>query len=162
MQTENLTFIDGSIDHVFELAANVQNWPNFLPHYRFVQVLEQDTDACRRRVRMSAVRNDFPTPGAKFPVTWESIQICEPEERRICFKHVGGIATGMWVVWELTEDPWGRGVRVSIRHFLQYPLSILNGWFAGSVVGAGFVSTIAGQPLATMKEIVEEKKDRQV
>lgn len=156
MQTENLTFIRGSIEQVFELAANIHNWPNFLPHYRFVDVLEQSTDGCRRVVTMSAVREDFPVSGLRFPVTWRSIQICEPDEWRISFKHIGGIATGMWVVWELTEDPWGRGVRVVIHHSLRYPLSIMNGWFAGDVVGDGFVSAIAGQTLARLKEIVED------
>jgi len=158
MQTENLTFIRGSIDNVFELAANVHNWPTFLPHYRYVDVIEQSTDGCRRVITMSAVRENFPAPGLRFPVTWRSVQICEPNAGLITFKHIGGLATGMWVVWELTEDPWGRGVRVVIRHFLQYPLSIMNGWFAGDIVGNGFVSTIAGQTLARIKDIVETER----
>jgi ribosome-associated toxin RatA of RatAB toxin-antitoxin module len=158
MHTENLTFIHGSIDTVFELAANVQNWPSLLPHYRFVDVLEQSVDGTRKVVRMSAVRDDFPTPGARFPVTWRSVQVCDPGERRIYFKHIGGVATGMWVVWELTPDPWDRGVRVTIRHDLRYPFAFMNGWFAGSVVGDGFVSAIAGQTLARFKEIVESSE----
>lgn len=159
MHTENLTFIRGSIDHIFELAANVQNWPDLLPHYRFVDILDQSPDGLRKVVRMSAVRQDFPTPGARFPVTWRSVQVCDPDERRIYFKHIGGLATGMWVVWELSDDPWDRGVRVVIRHSLRYPLAIMNGWFAGDLVGNGFVSAIAGRTLATLKEIVERRKE---
>lgn len=155
MHTENVVFIRGPIDRIFELAANVQNWPSMLPHYRFVDILEQSEDGNRKVVRMSAVRDDFPTPGARFPVTWRSVQVCEPDERKIYFKHVAGMAIGMWVVWDLTEDEWERGVRVSISHNLRYPLTLLNGWFASDVVGNGFVSSIAGQTLARIKEIVE-------
>jgi len=155
MHTENVIFIRGSVDRIFELAANIQNWPQLLPHYRFVEVVEQSVDGCRRVVVMSANRDDFPVPGARFPVTWRSVQVCDPDEHRIYFKHVRGMATGMWVVWEIDEDEWGRGVKVVIKHDLRYPFSILNGWFAGDVVGQGFVSAIAGRTLARLKEIVE-------
>lgn len=155
MHTENQTFIHGPIDLIYEMAANVQNWPDFLPHYRYVRVLEQSADGNRKEVEMSAVRNDFPIPGSKFPARWRSIQICEPSERQVIFRHTGGIASGMWVVWEIRDDKDMRGIRVTIRHSLKYPFTALNGWFAKSLVGDGFVRTIAGQTLAAFKEIVE-------
>ena len=66
-----------------------------------------------------------------------------------------GVALGMWVVWSLEEDPWGRGVQVTIAHDLTYPLPFLNGWFARNMVGDQFVHAIAGRTLATIKATVE-------
>jgi len=90
-------------------------------------------------------------------VRWKSVQICEPETGHIYFKHLLGVAVGMWVVWSLEKDPWGRGIRVTIRHDLTYPLPFLNGWFAQDMVGRQFVGAIAGRTLATIKEIVENE-----
>ncbi len=63
----------------------------------------------------------------------------------------------MWVVWSLAPDPWGRGVRVTIRHDLTYPFDALNGWFAQDLVGRQFVGAIAGKTLATIKAVVESE-----
>ena len=128
-----------------------------MPHYREVIVLEQTEGGTRKVVEMAAVRDDFPWTGAKFPVRWRSTQICEPENRRIYFKHLAGAAVGMWVVWSLAEDAWGRGVQVTIRHDLTYPLSLLNGWIAQDLIGRQFVGAIAGRTLATIKTIVEKE-----
>ena len=91
----------------FQLAADIQDWPVLLPHYREVIVFEQTNDGTRKFVEMAAVRDNFPLPGLKFPVRWRSVQVCEPDTGRIYFKHLAGIATGMWVVWSLEEDPGG-------------------------------------------------------
>jgi ribosome-associated toxin RatA of RatAB toxin-antitoxin module len=155
MYTENSTLIPGPIDRIFALAANIQDWPTILPHYRFVRVLEQSQDGCRKLVIMSAVRADFPTPGARFPVTWRSVQVCEPHAYRISFKHTGGIATGMWVVWSMAPTLSGDSVNVTISHELRYPFEFLNGWFVSQLVG-GFIHAIAGRTLATLKQIVED------
>ncbi len=105
---------------------------------------------------MAAARSDFPFKGRSFPVRWQSVQICEPETSKIYFKHLAGVAFGMWVVWTLEDDPWGRGIAVTIRHDLIYPLPVLNGWFARELVGQQFVHAIAGRTLATIKAIVEQ------
>lgn len=157
MHTENTIYIRGSQTRIFQLAADIQNWPTILPHYREVSIFEQTDDGCRKVVEMAAVRNDFPVPGVTFPVRWKSVQICEPETGHIYFKHLAGVALGMWVVWSLEKDPWGRGIRVTIRHDLTYPLPFLNGWFAQEMVGRQFVGAIAGRTLATIKEIVENE-----
>ena len=156
MHTENTVYMRGDKAQIFQLAADIQDWPMLLPHYREVLVFEQTDSGSRKVVGMAAVRNDFPLPGVLFPVRWQSVQICEPETGRIYFKHTRGIARGMWVVWELKDDPWGRGVAVTISHDLTYPLPVLNGWFARDLVGEQFVHAIAGRTLATIKATVEK------
>lgn len=143
---------------MFELAAATENWPTLLPHYRSVTVRERSPDGRRKIVEMAAVREDFPIPGLSFPVRWRSVQVSESEAGKIYFKHLAGVAVGMWVVWTLEEDPWARGVRVSIRHDLTYPFVFLNGWFAQDLVGRQFVQAIAGRTLATIKAKVESEE----
>ena len=157
MHTENTVYVRGSKSRIFQLAADIQDWPHLLPHYREVSVFEQTDDGRRKVVEMSAVRNDFPARGVQFPVRWQSVQVCEPETGRIYFKHLAGVARGMWVVWSLEDDKWGRGVKVTIRHDLTYPLPFLNGWFAQDMVGTQFVGAIAGRTLTTIKAIVEKE-----
>ena len=155
MHTENAVYIRGARERIFALAAATEEWPSLLPHYRDVKVFERTPDGRRRVVEMAAVRADFPLPGVSFPVRWRSVQVNDPEQGKIYFKHLAGAAVGMWVVWTLVEDKWGRGVRVSIRHDLTYPFGFLNGWFARDLVGRQFVQAIAGRTLATIKAKVE-------
>ena len=155
MHTENTVYMHGSKSRIFQLAADVQNWPEILPHYREVLVFEQSDDGSRKVVEMAAVRADFPAKGRNFLVRWQSVQICEPDTDKIYFKHLAGVALGMWVVWTIEDDLWGRGVAVTISHDLTYPLPALNGWFARDMVGDQFVHAIAGKTLATIKAIVE-------
>ncbi len=160
MHTENTVYMRGPLARIYQLACDIQDWPALLPHYRAVTIFDQSDDGNRKVVEMAAVRNDFPVAGIKFPVKWRSVQVCEPEQRRIYFKHLAGVAVGMWVVWSLEPDPWGRGVKVTIGHDLTYPFGLLNGWFARDLVGHGFVHAIAGRTLATIKEKVEKEVSR--
>lgn len=157
MHTENTIYIYGPQERIFELAAATENWPALLPHYREVTVVEGTPGGRRKVVEMAAVREGFPVSGFDFPVRWRSVQVSEPERGKIYFKHLAGVAVGMWVVWTLEPDPWGRGIRVSIRHDLRYPFPSVNGWFAQELVGRQFVQAIAGRTLATIKQKVENE-----
>jgi ribosome-associated toxin RatA of RatAB toxin-antitoxin module len=157
MHTENTVYMRGPKSRIFQLAADIQDWPTLLPHYREVIVFEQTDDGRRKVVEMAAVRDDFPLPGLQFPVRWRSVQVCEPDAGRIYFKHLAGVAVGMWVVWSLEDDPLGRGVKVTIGHDLTYPFGFLNGWFVRNMVGDQFVHAIAGRTLATIKATVEKE-----
>lgn len=161
MHTENTVYMRGPKARIFQLAADIQDWPDLLPHYREVVVFERTDDGRRKFVEMAAVRDGFPLPGLRFPVRWRSVQVCEPETGRIFFKHTVGVALGMWVVWTLEDDTWGRGTRVTISHDLTYPFPILNGWFARDVVGEQFVHAIAGRTLATIKKTVEREAGKE-
>ena len=101
MHTENTVYMRGPKSRIFQLAADIQNWPVLLPHYTEVLVFEQSDDGTRKVVEMAAIRDDFPFKGRQFPVRWQSVQICEPDAGKIYFKHLKGIALGMWVVWTL-------------------------------------------------------------
>jgi uncharacterized membrane protein len=58
MHTETRITIQGDIDRIFALASAVEDWPRWLPHYRWVNVLSGDrTD---RIVEMAAHRDGFP------------------------------------------------------------------------------------------------------
>ena len=157
MHTENTVYMRGPKSRIFQLAANIQDWPAILPHYREVVVFERSDDGLRKVVEMAAIRSDFPFKDNQFPVRWQSVQVCEPDTGKIYFKHIGGIAFGMWVVWSLEEDGGGRGTKVTISHDLTYPFPLLNGWFARDMVGDQFVHAIAGRTLAVIKETVEKE-----
>ena len=155
MHTENVVFMNAAPDAIFGLAADIACWPRLLPHYQSVVVYEQSEDGRRKVASMHAVRPSWPLSGLSFPVRWKCVQVCDSEAHTITFKHTRGIAQGMWVVWTLTPDPYGRGTRVSIAHELRYPLPLLNGWFAQELVGRQFVAAIAGRTLHTLKSLVE-------
>lgn len=144
MHTENHITIEGPSERVYELAANIAAWPQWLPHYRWVTVFEDDG---RRRVaEMAALRN-------RFPVKWRAIQELYPEERRITFRHIGGVTRGMWVEWGLTEQD-GR-THVIIAHDLAYPVPVLGKLFAQHIVGRVFIHHIASRTLSHLRRRVE-------
>ena len=129
---------------VFQLAADIQDWPAILPHYRYMRVLE-----CTDRNKVA----DFGATRDGFPVKWRARQELFPDEWRITFHHIGGITKGMWVEWKLQMREGC--VHVSIEHELNYPLPLLGPFFARYIVGRLFVQNIAGKTLRCMKARVE-------
>src|SRR5262245_25655334 len=91
-ETANEIVIQGDPDQIYALAAAVEEWPTFLPHYRWVRVHGREGN--RRTVEMAAWRSGI-------PVRWVSHQWLWPEERRITFQHIGGLSRGMAVEWRI-------------------------------------------------------------
>jgi len=149
LHTRNEIFIRAEAAEVYGLAAPVERWPEILPHYRWVRVLEDDGEG-RRLVEMAALRNFI-------PVRWRAEQLLFPNVPRIVFRHVGGVTKGMEVEWVFA--PQGDGVvRVSILHDLERDLvgwPLVGGVVADGVVGPFFVSNIAGKTLGRIKELAE-------
>jgi len=125
-------------ERIFALAAEVERWPERLPHYRYVRRLPDA--AGERRFAMGARRG-------LIPVRWEAIQRPRPEDGVIEFVHTGGVTRGMAVAWRLRQD--SGGVDVSIEHQLspRWPL-------AGAVI-ANFIEAIATRTLRRVKELAE-------
>jgi hypothetical protein len=56
---------------IFETAANLELWPQILPHYRYIRFLERGAD--RNVVVMAARRSGI-------PISWTSEQIIDREK----------------------------------------------------------------------------------
>lgn len=144
MHTANAIMIHADKQTVYDLGSAVERWPDILPHYRWVHVLEDHGDW--RLVEMAA-RRDF------FPVRWVAEQRCSPDVPHIAFRHVGGVTRGMEVEWVFTETP--NGVLVEIRHELKMNWPLVGGPVADWIVGPVFVANIASKTLRTIKQIAE-------
>jgi len=150
MTTTNEITIDGPLERVFALASRVEAWPEILPHYRAVDVLEPGERS--RLVSMHCVRDFGPLP---FPCRWRAKQELRPEEGKILFEHVGGPTRGMRVEWRLESTP--QGVRTVIWHELVPRVPLVGRAYTDWVVGPVFVHAIAGRTLATIKALVERE-----
>jgi hypothetical protein len=145
---------------VFPLAANVEEWPIHLPHYRFVRFLEKRSDG-GGLVEMSANR---PFGAADWPTWWTSLMTVQRAGAGLApavrFRHVRGITTGMDVEWTFVERNDSTFVR--IVHVWNGPAWPLIGDFAAKqVIGPLFVHGIASRTLAGLAHAAERMKAAQ-
>jgi ribosome-associated toxin RatA of RatAB toxin-antitoxin module len=131
-------------ERVFGLAAEVERWPQRLPHYRYVRSVPDPNG--ERRFAMGARRG-------RIPVSWEAIQRPLPDERRIEFLHTGGVTRGMQVAWRF--EPVGDAWDVSIHHALDLGWPLIGGLVARHVIGPHFIDAIAGRTLRRVKALAE-------
>jgi ribosome-associated toxin RatA of RatAB toxin-antitoxin module len=131
-------------ERIFRLAAEIERWPERLPHYRYVRPLPSSDGA--RHFAMGARRGPI-------PVTWAAVQRPLPEERRIEFQHTGGVTRGMEVAWRFEES--GDGWEVSIEHHLDLRWPLIGAFAAERVIGPFFIDAIAGRTLRTIKGLAE-------
>jgi ribosome-associated toxin RatA of RatAB toxin-antitoxin module len=137
------------MDRVFELACNVEGWPDILPHYRWVRVLERRDGA--GTVEMAAWR---PFGPLRYPTWWISEMRIDRAARAIGYRHVRGITRGMDVAWRL--QPVGDAVNVTIVHEWRGPAWPLVGRIAANlVIGPVFIHGIASRTLAGIKRFAE-------
>jgi aromatase len=158
MFTSNTVEIRGEaariLNQIYQLAADIQDWPTLLPHYEYIRVLEKsDTHkvADFGAVREFGIGDLF----IHFPCRWRARQELFPDDMRITFKHLKGITRGMWVEWRLEDC--GDHVRVTIDHELTYPIPVLGPLFAQFIVGNIFVHNVASKTLNCIKAKVESE-----
>ena len=137
-------------DRVFELVADLERWPERLPHYRYVRVTGRSGRVTR--ARMSARRG-------LIPVFWEAEQTRDAATRTIRFRHVGGVTRGMDVLWKLLPEKDGarEGTRASISHHLElrFGPATVGRFLAERVIAPQFIEPIAGATLRRFKAIAE-------
>jgi hypothetical protein len=151
MRTANTVLMRGELDHIVDLAVATERWPEILPHYRWVTVLEGGGD--HKAVEMAARRG-------RFPVKWRARQDVERDGPSpvIRFHHIGGVTKGMDVAWTFAPGP--DGVAVTIDHDFAPPWPVVGGVVADRIIGPHFVEAIAGRTLNTIKGIVENRDER--
>jgi len=138
-------------DACFHAAADVERWPEILPHYRWVKFHRKNGFA-NGLVEMAAWR---PFGPVRYPTWWVSEMDHDAESRRVVYKHVDGITKGMEVRWEVDELPNGK-THIRIVHEWPGPAWPLIGPTAANlVIGPHFVSHIAGRTLAGVARAAE-------
>lgn len=149
MRTVDTELIAAPPERVFALAAEVERWPDILPHYRWVRMLEHRVDG--GIVEMAANR---PFGPLDWPTWWKSEMWVVPERREVRYRHVAGVTRGMDVLWSV--EPEGTGTRATIVHEWTGPSwPLIGGIAANLVIGPIFVSGIASRTLAGIRRAAE-------
>jgi ribosome-associated toxin RatA of RatAB toxin-antitoxin module len=130
-------------ERIFEAAANLESWPSFLPHYRYIHYFERGS--IRNVVKMAAYR-DF------IPIAWVSEQIIDRDLLEVRFRHLTAWTKGMEVLWTFEQS--AEGTRVSIVHDLRFRIPALAA-AAEPIIGVFFIDNIANKTLRCMKTYVE-------
>ncbi len=130
-------------DIVFRVAADVERWPEILPHYRRVRFHEKKGFG-RGVVEMAAWR-DFLGP-LRWPTWWKSIMEADPDEPVVRYRHIGGITRGMDVEWMFLPADHGTVVRI-VHAWDGPPWPLIRRIAADRVIGPHFVSFIAQRTL---------------
>ena len=133
---------------VFEAAANLELWPQILPHYRYIHYLERSPN--RNIVVMAASRSGI-------PISWTSEQIIDRERLEVRFHHLKAFTKGMRVTWTFQDAPGG--VLVEIEHDLAFRVNFLAS-IADKIIGDFFIHHIANKTLRDMKAYVEAKANK--
>ena len=156
MKTDNTVAMAGDLAHIVALAADVERWPEILPHYRWVTLIEGGGD--RKTVEMAARRG-------RIPVKWRALQTVERDGPTpvVRYVHLWGATRGMDVAWTFDVRPDHVDVRIDHDFTPDWPL--LRGTpvataVADRVIGPHFVGAIAGRTLETIKGIVEGRDPR--
>ena len=145
MHKTNSIIMQAPRDDIFETAANLQDWPKILPHYRYIKYLERGTD--RNLVVMAATRSGI-------PISWTSEQIIDREKIEVRFRHLKAFTKGMFVVWTFTETP--TGVLVEIAHDLNFRVRALAP-LMDPIIGDFFIGHVATRTLRCMKAYLESR-----
>ncbi|MCH6546853.1 MAG: hypothetical protein IH798_00265 [Gemmatimonadetes bacterium] len=143
------------LDVCFRVGADVERWPEILPHYRWVRFRQREGFATGV-VEMAAWRSfgviDYPT-------WWVSRMWHDRDAKTVYYEHVEGITSRMAVRWEF--EARGRQTLIRVVHEWEGPRWPLIGrWAASAVIGPGFISAIARRTIAGVAEEAQAQTGR--
>ena len=152
MHTETIVDIRGPLERIVALAADVERWPEILPHYRWVTLLAGGGD--RKLVEMAARRGHI-------PIRWRAVQEIDWSGPTpvIAYRHTWGVTRGMNVAWTFVVG--SESVRVAIAHEFVPTWPLIGTFAADAIIGPHFVEYVARRTLGRLKQIVEDEASRQ-
>jgi hypothetical protein len=157
-------------ERVFGAAAEVERWPEILPHYRWVRFLPGGTGTAAagragepeaasdpgaggesRLVEMAAWR---PFGPLRYPTWWVSEMTVIPSAPAVRYRHVRGITRGMAVEWTFAYRDGA--VDVTVTHRWAGPAwPLVARPVADLIIGPLFVHGVARRTLAGLKRHLE-------
>ena len=153
MRTVDETLCPAPPDVCFRIAADVEGWPDILPHYRWVRFHEKRAFA-EGVVEMAAWRN---FPGVKYPTWWVSEMEHDPDQRTVTYRHIDGITKGMDVLWEVRDLGDGSSHLRIVHDWTGPKWPLIGGFAANHVIGPHFINHIAGRTLAGVSAAAESR-----
>ncbi len=149
MRTVDRIRMRAPVERVFQAAADVEQWPALLAHYRWVRMLKRRDD--RGVVEMAAWR---PFRLFNYPTWWVSEMWLDRQAPAVHYRHIRGITRGMDVVWRF--EAAGAETEVTIVHDWPGPRWPLVGPAAAKwIIGPVFIHAIASRTLAGIARFVE-------
>jgi uncharacterized membrane protein len=150
MRTVDRIRMGAPVERVFRAAADVEQWPALLAHYRWVRMLERRDDG--GVVEMAAWR---PFGLFNYPTWWVSEMWLDRQAPAVHYRHIRGITRGMNVVWRI--EAAGEETEVTIEHEWAGPRWPLVGSVAAKwIIGPVFIHGIASRTLAGIARFVED------
>lgn len=140
MHLEHTVWVRAPREVVFEVARDVEHWPQLVRAYRWCRVLEREPD-----------RLTF-TMGGRirgWPARWVAVQEREAPWR-LSFRHIGGITRGMTVEWRF--EPVRSGTEVILVHDFVLPWPVVGRLASDRIIGPIFLDPIARRTLQAVKE----------
>ncbi|MBS1241997.1 MAG: Polyketide cyclase/dehydrase [Gemmatimonadetes bacterium] len=152
MHTVDETDVAAPPATVFRFAADVERWPDILPHYRWVTMGERTRE--QAVVEMAAWR---PFGLFNWPTWWRSQMWIDEARMEVRYRHIEGITSGMDVLWRV--EPRGTGSHVTLVHdWAGPPWVLIRRPAAEWVIGPIFVHGIATRTLAGVARAAERAR----
>jgi len=152
METVDEATVDAPIEVMFRLVREVELWPGWLTHYRYVRFRTRAADG-GGEVEMSANR---PFGILNWPTWWLSEMSVDDRAHVVRFRHIGGVTRGMDVEWRL--ESIDGATRVRLLHVWDGPPWPVIGVFAAiEVIGPVFIHGIASRTLAGLAREAEAR-----
>ena len=161
MRTVDELTVHAPINSVFEIVADVERWPELLPHYRYVRFRKRMEGSGGGIVEMSANR---PFGPFMWPTRWVSVmEVQHPRDAAapiVRFRHIEGVTRRMEVAWTFT--PVTNGTHVTVLHLWNRPSwPLIGGIAARMMIGPVFVHGIASRTLAGLARAAEQRQTSQ-
>lgn len=155
MRTVDEIVVRAPLHACFQAGAEVERWPDRLPHYRWVRFQRVDGFATGR-VEMAARR---PFGPLSYPVWWVSEMSIDRTRPAVLYRHVEGVTTGMDVEWSFEEGEDGT-TRIRIVHEWEtgprWPLpGTIRHSIADRVIGPVFIHHVATRTLRGIQRYLE-------
>ena len=125
-------------DTVFKVVSDLDAWPRYLPHYRWIRVMESHPD--HRVVRMACYRGWI-------PIDWLARFPADSSAHKLHFTHLKAFTRGMHVVWRLESVRDGAATRVTITHEMQPVIQRWGNFVTERVIGKFFIDYVATRTL---------------